>query len=62
MEIEKQTYNQLITEIGSLLQQGRQQAVPSVGNYFKFGCFLLIFQKSRHCLDNCKEVTDYSIN
>ncbi len=30
MEIEKQTYNQLITEIGGLLQQGRQQAVQSV--------------------------------
>ena len=30
MNIEKQPYSELIDKIGSLLQQGRQQAVQSV--------------------------------
>jgi hypothetical protein len=44
MQSEKQTYNQLITEIGSLLQQGRQQAVQYVGN-FLIRLFFIKFPK-----------------
>ena len=50
MEIEKQTYNQLIKEIGSLLQQGRQQAVQSVNSilvqtYWHIGKHIVEFEQ-----------------
>ena len=44
MEIGKQTYNQLITKMGSLLQQGRQQVVQPVGN-FLIRLFFIKFPK-----------------
>ena len=50
MGIEKQTYNQLITEIGTLLQQGRQQAVQSVNTilvqtYWHIGQHIVEFEQ-----------------
>ena len=44
MEIGKKTYNQLITVIGSILQQGRQQAVQYVG-IFLIRLFFIKFPK-----------------
>lgn len=50
MNIEKQTYTELITQIGSLLQQGRKQAIQSVNTilvqtYWAIGQHIVEFEQ-----------------